>query len=486
MRCTRWLSKLMGRTRCLRLESLESRALLHAEGILSGYAFIDSDNDGSRDLNEAGIPGVLVRISQADSTDNATERSTLTDDRGRYEFDELNPGTYEISQRQPSAFQDGEDSTANPDAMKTNDVFTNVVLADDQMSQENNFGERRLRAKVIGARWFLASTPPNHEILRTTVAVAEEIAGDEVLAQSIRESSLIPNARPTATDDIFSVNEDEELIVHDPGVLGNDSDPDGDRLTANLVSEPTDGSVALEVDGSFTYTPDPDFSGTDSFAYAANDGLTSSNVATVSIRVNPVDEPVDPGNERLFGPVTSGPVDAPELLGIRTDLEPGAPPIARDHVNTAVDYSAYSNPPTYGPHHGFLVEGGVSITPRPTGVYQTEQADEDLIHNLEHGHVWISYNPELISNEDLDALEQLVIDGGVNTGVILTPRSANSSAIALASWLHLLELNSFDDTQIRDFVETNRGHSPEGFIRGGQKPEGREVFDDSLPHTINS
>ena len=107
------------------------------------------------------------------------------------------------------------------------------------------------------------------------------------------------------------------------------------------------------------------------------------------------------------------------------------------------------------------------ITPRPTGVYETEQPDEDLVHNLEHGHVWISYNPNLLSSADQSALEQLVDDGGTDTGVILTPRSQNTTVIALASWAHLQTLDSFDATPIRDFIETNRGHTPEGFIPSG-------------------
>jgi len=68
-------------------------------------------------------------------------------------------------------------------------------------------------------------------------------------------------------------------------VLGNDTDADGDTLTAVLVSPPQHGDLTLKADGSFTYTPDPDFSGTDSFTYQASDGALTSNVATVTITV---------------------------------------------------------------------------------------------------------------------------------------------------------------------------------------------------------
>ena len=109
------------------------------------------------------------------------------------------------------------------------------------------------------------------------------------------------------------------------------------------------------------------------------------------------------------------------------------------------------------------------ITPRPTGIYSTEQPEEDLIHNLEHGHVWISYNPDLITDRDLQLLELLVRDGspnpnGAGVGVIVTPRSANDTAITLASWARLLLLDEFNEETIRNFIETNRGQAPEGFI----------------------
>ena len=75
------------------------------------------------------------------------------------------------------------------------------------------------------------------------------------------------------------------------GVLGNDSDPNGDALTAVLVSGPSSAaSFALNANGSFTYTPATNFNGTDTFTYRANDGTNNSNVATVTITVNAVND----------------------------------------------------------------------------------------------------------------------------------------------------------------------------------------------------
>jgi VCBS repeat-containing protein len=75
------------------------------------------------------------------------------------------------------------------------------------------------------------------------------------------------------------------LNVPAPGVLDNDSDPDGDDLTAVLDTDVSNGSLTLNSDGSFTYTPAPGYSGADGFTYHANDGTANSNTVTVVIDV---------------------------------------------------------------------------------------------------------------------------------------------------------------------------------------------------------
>ena len=76
-----------------------------------------------------------------------------------------------------------------------------------------------------------------------------------------------------------------------PGVLENDSDADDDTLSAVLVGATGHGSLTLNSDGSFTYTPDAGFSGTDSFTYSASDSTNNSNTVTVSINVHAVNHP---------------------------------------------------------------------------------------------------------------------------------------------------------------------------------------------------
>src|SRR5262249_44797878 len=76
-----------------------------------------------------------------------------------------------------------------------------------------------------------------------------------------------------------------------PGLLANDTDVEGDSLSAVLVSGPSHGSLTLNANGSFTYAPAANYNGSDSFTYKANDGQDDSNVATVAINIAPVNDP---------------------------------------------------------------------------------------------------------------------------------------------------------------------------------------------------
>jgi VCBS repeat-containing protein len=103
------------------------------------------------------------------------------------------------------------------------------------------------------------------------------------------------NDGPVAVGDAYSHSEDNTLSVpRSSGVLRNDQDPEGDPLTVTLVNGPVNGSLsAFNSDGSFTYRPNPDFNGIDTFTYRANDGVSDSNLATVTVTVSPVnDSPV--------------------------------------------------------------------------------------------------------------------------------------------------------------------------------------------------
>jgi len=131
------------------------------------------------------------------------------------------------------------------------------------------------------------------------------------------------NDAPVAVDDEYTVAEKAVLTIAAPGILANDSDVDGDVLTANLVDGVTNGTLTLNADGSFVYTPNEYFNGTDSFTYLASDGTLQSELATVTITVTPVNDwPIanDDFYETLAGVMLD--VAAPGVLGNDVLLDP--------------------------------------------------------------------------------------------------------------------------------------------------------------------
>lgn len=119
---------------------------------------------------------------------------------------------------------------------------------------------------------------------------------------------------------------------------------------------------------------------------------------------------------------------------------------SRDHIQSGATHAAYnSNPPTGGWHYD---------QPAQTGIYDTEFKDEQMVHNLEHGHIWVAYKPDLSA----DQIEKLAnIAKGYGSKIIMAPRSANDTPIAIVAWEHLFKLSSVDEGQIKAFIDGYRG-----------------------------
>jgi VCBS repeat-containing protein len=93
------------------------------------------------------------------------------------------------------------------------------------------------------------------------------------------------NGVPAAGSDSFQAQAGKTLTVPADGVLGNDTDPDGDTLQAIVAGQPKQGRLSLHADGSFTYTPKKKAKGTDSFTYLAQDPSGLNALATVDITI---------------------------------------------------------------------------------------------------------------------------------------------------------------------------------------------------------
>lgn len=121
----------------------------------------------------------------------------------------------------------------------------------------------------------------------------------------------------------------------------------------------------------------------------------------------------------------------------------------QEHIAVGAAHLPYnSNPPTSGPHY---------LQPAAWGIYQAELPDEVLIHNLEHGGIWISYNNiDQTTKQRIEALAKEHPDK-----MIVTPRVRDNAKIVLASWRHLLKLDTFDEETVISFIKANKNRSPE-------------------------
>ena len=139
-------------------------------------------------------------------------------------------------------------------------------------------------------------------------------------------SLTVVNDAPTAVDDSYNVYENGSLTVVVPGILANDTDPNGDALTASPLTGIGHGALVLSANGSFTYTPLSGYTGTDSFTYAACDAQSACDGATVTITIVTPDAPIAmddyayavPGNSVVIQALLndlagSGPLDPTSL-----------------------------------------------------------------------------------------------------------------------------------------------------------------------------
>jgi hypothetical protein len=133
------------------------------------------------------------------------------------------------------------------------------------------------------------------------------------------------------------------------------------------------------------------------------------------------------------------------------DLSRSFPILSRDHIAVGSSHEAYnSNPPTSGQHYD---------QPARLGLYDKELPDERVIHNLEHGEIWISYHPR-VKDQVFDKLKSIM-----TAKTVITPREKNDTDIAIAAWGRLdtfnLEGGSLDEQRIKDFISRYVGTGPE-------------------------
>lgn len=130
------------------------------------------------------------------------------------------------------------------------------------------------------------------------------------------------NDAPRARADSYATNEDAPLIVAAPGLLANDSDLDNDVITATLLTIPAHGVLALNQGGAFSYTPNTNYHGQDSFSYRLSDGFLASASTQVTLTIASVNDPPIAGDDAASTSIDT-PLNIPvaTLLSNDTDIE---------------------------------------------------------------------------------------------------------------------------------------------------------------------
>ena len=177
-------------------------------------------------------------------------------------------------------------------------------------------------------------------------------ANDGLIDSSVATVSLtVENVIPVAAQDSYTTSQMTLLSVDTNGVLANDTDAGGDSLTAVLDTSPAHGQFNLNSNGTFTYTPDAGFKGTDSFSYHATDGLDDSSSVTVSLVVeNIAPTAAEEAYTAFPGQVLN--MSAPGVLG--NDGDAGG-----DVVTAVLDTTTAHGNLTLNP------DGSFSYTPAP-------------------------------------------------------------------------------------------------------------------------
>ena len=201
-------------------------------------------------------------------------------------------------------------------------------------------------SEIVGYRYAIGSAPGGSDVVNWTNTSYTEITRTGLLLQPDQPyyvsfqarnpgglwspigvsnavtNGIVPNEPPVATNDSYDMNEDAPLTVAAPGVLENDTDADGDPLTAILVTGPEHGTLTLNSDGSFIYSPEDNWNGSDSFTYKADDGTVDSNPVAVALAVSPVNDlPVAVNDSYTANEDASLTVAAPGVLENDTDTD---------------------------------------------------------------------------------------------------------------------------------------------------------------------
>lgn len=195
-----------------------------------------------------------------------------------------------------NVFQGAVPTAVNDNYDAQEDVQLNIAVGQGVLANDTHPGSLPLTANIVqnvqngtltlnanGSFSYLANAK-FHGVDTFTYTANDGTVNSNTATVTINVASV--DDPPTAVNDSYTVGGASITVTAANGVLKNDTDLDGDLLTAQLVSQPANGILTLNADGSFTYTPRATFVGVDTFTYRAVGNGVSSNLATVSLNVD--------------------------------------------------------------------------------------------------------------------------------------------------------------------------------------------------------
>ena len=215
------------------------------------------------------------------------------------------------------------------------------------------------------------------------------------------------NGTPVGTDDTATTDEDTPVDVD---VLANDTDPDSDPLSVDSVTQPTNGAVTNN-GGDVTYTPDPDYNGTDTFTYTATDGVLNTGPVTVTVTVTPInDDPVAVDDAATTDENTPVTVDV-----LANDTDPDGDPLSVDSVTQPTNGTVTNNGTdvTYTPDNNYT--GTDTFTYTATDGTTTQTATVTITVELDTGVIQVVESETTLNgNVTSGDYNRTVIEDGVS------------------------------------------------------------------------
>ena len=228
------------------------------------------------------------------------------------------------------------------------------------------------------------------------------------------------NTAPVADADSYGTNEDTPLSISAPGVLVNDTDVDANPLTAILVAGPSYGILALNADGSFTYTPNGNYNGSDSFTYKANDGSVDSAPATVTITITPVnDAPVAVADSYITNEDTPLSISASGVLGNDSD----------------VDSAVFSAVKVTDPTNGSLTlnaNGSFTYTPNPNFYGADSFTYKANDGSVDSAPATVTITITAVNDAPVANAQSVPTDEDIPVGITLTASDVDSGSLTYA------------------------------------------------------